>query len=64
LLAMWNVDRISSTTMVRLFYENWLIHKLPKWKALANAQLQIFQDEQHPAWSHFYHWGALQLIGV
>ncbi len=64
LLPMWDVDIKSSTAIISQFYENWLMNKSPKWKALADAQLQVYKDQQHPSWSHFYHWGALQLVGI
>jgi len=64
LLPMWDVDIASSTAIISQFYENWLVHKSPKWKALADAQLQVYKDKQNTSWSHFYHWGALQLVGI
>lgn len=60
---LWDIDIRSSTRFLELFYNNWLVCGQPKWKAWANAQFSMFSEPTEPAWSHFIHWAAFQLIG-
>jgi hypothetical protein len=64
LAPLWDIDIESSTRISVLFYENWLGKGMPKWKALAAAQRQMASGDEHPAWRHFYHWAAFQLVGA
>lgn len=61
---LWDIDLESSTQLLRLFYTYWLIDKLPKWKAWAEAQRVFYSGKSRPEWQHFYHWAAFRLLGL
>lgn len=63
--ALWNVDQRSSGELVARFYRHLSSggDRLPKWRALWEAQQELFYAEDNPHWRHPYHWAPLVLIG-
>jgi hypothetical protein len=64
LAPLWNIDLWSSSRILSDFYQGWLKDGLPKWRALANAQRRMHDDDDRPDWRHVYHWASFKLIGL
>jgi CHAT domain-containing protein len=63
IVALWNVHKKSSQLLLSTFYQAWLQHEtggpVPKWRALQQAQLAVFQA----GYAHPFHWAPFILIG-
>lgn len=59
---LWNTDIENSTGLLAVFYENWLIKKMSKHRAIADAQRTVWLTD-HENQSNFYNWASFQLIG-
>jgi CHAT domain-containing protein len=63
IVALWNVHKKSSQLLLSTFYQAWLRHEagepVPKWRALQQAQLAVFQA----GYAHPFHWAPFVLVG-
>src|SRR5262249_9200201 len=59
--SLWNVNKTSSQLLLDRFYSAWLRPegRVPKWKALQEAQLSLMHSE----YAHPYHWAACVVAG-
>lgn len=62
--TLWFVDDKSTSAVMKQFYVNLLKEKMPVYKALQKAQLDVLNDEDNIDWKHPFYWAPYFLTGV
>ena len=60
LATLWDVDDISTSILMKHFYENWQLKGMSKPEALRQAQIAL---KSIPDYKHPYHWAPFVMIG-
>lgn len=62
--TLWFVDDKSTSAVMKQFYVNLLKEKMPVYKALRNAQLDVLNSEDNIDWKHPFYWAPYFLTGL
>jgi CHAT domain-containing protein len=61
--TLWNVNEVSSRTLLIDFYRRLASGGEPIWRSLWAAQRAMLEDPEDPQQTHLYHWAPHVLIG-